>query len=50
MIECQYYIDRKCTLDLEGTCADCLDCEHRGKCALECDCESETCNIGTKVK
>ena len=50
MIICQHYFDEGCNLDLTGTCADCLDCKDRGKCALECDCESETCNIGRVYK
>lgn len=47
-IKCDYYKKGKCIKGIDPT-ADCSNCP-QGKppdtCALLCDCEGETCNIG----
>lgn len=52
-IECEYYIDGKCTEE-NRACTDslCVTCDKGNNgdtCCLECDCEEETCNIGEIV-
>ncbi len=53
MIKCDFYIKGKCTQSLEGLNSDCETCHDNpnyDKCALECDCEYETCNIGELIE
>jgi hypothetical protein len=54
MIKCEFYWDGKC-IDSEAKLAGVSECEHcfQGKdantCALTCDCDETTCNIGEIV-
>jgi hypothetical protein len=53
MIKCVFYKNGKCIQSLEGLNSDCEICpdnKNHDKCALECDCEYETCNIGDIVE
>lgn len=49
IIQCPYYRSHRCTL-LPPEESSCLTCKNNGMCALECDCEEETCNIGSKIE
>lgn len=52
-IECQYYYLHGRCKDSTPKTAACIDCpigEPPDTCCLTCDCEEETCSIGTLVK
>jgi hypothetical protein len=49
-IKCPFFKNGKCTKPLDTT-AECNNCGKPAEtCALTCDCEEETCNIGTVVE
>ena len=50
MVRCEFFVDGKCIQQLDES-AECNDCgKPLGTCALLCDCEEETCNIGQREK
>jgi len=51
MIKCEFYRDGKCInseakLAAVGECEHCFQGKDANTCALTCDCDETTCNIG----